>query len=646
MGLLALPFTTLATTVAGSFGVELSASAASIIGGVGALGVSVGLSLVSAALMPQPTTDPANGQIETQQSIPTRKFVYGRREISAPKGFWKSDLRGQAPNLIKILLVHDGELDAFETTWGDDRICQIDGNGFVDNGPFFQAGEARLQLAYHMGTANQLVDSLMQFYFPTTWTDSHRLRGVAYVVVNAKGVDSENYLQTYPQGEPQFKFTIRGRKLWDPRDPDSSADVPATWLWSDNAALAILDWLAMHPKGYKIDRTRLDIDSFIAMADLCDELVPLKDGGSELRYRVAEEVDLHTPRTDVLARLRAACASTLYKTGEGKWALRGGKWTDPTVLVDSARGHIIDSDITDGPDALKRYNVLEIRYLQPDNHYVANDAKRWENEHDTDFIAGIERTSGVDFTQVPSHGQARRLAKIMTAYENPTWMVSASLNFYGLHLVGEENLNLNTAEPDEDGSDLNGPYWLEPGLMLLENGAVVTINARSADPSAFDWNALTEEGDSPSILPPSGAEDDYTPGTPPDVPDDFDITAGVRSVVASWTRENSGPTQDQWIFRVWRGLTTDFDDAYEISGPRYPNGTSTERGPEAMTFYYPALGGVAYRYWLTVENQVGDRATPVGPVTATATSTGEWFIEDDFGNLLMDDDGDSLTLPV
>jgi hypothetical protein len=93
-------------------------------------------------------------------------------------------------------------------------------------------------------------------------------------------------------------------------------------------------------------------------------------------------------------------------------------------------------------------------------------------------------------------------------------------------------------------------------------------------------------------------------------------------------------------------LADDFDDAWEISGPRYGNNTSSERGPELMTFTYPAVGDIDYRYWLTVENQVGDRGVTVGPVAATAARSGEWFIEDDSGSLLTDDAGVLLTLPA
>lgn len=644
MGLLSVPIAALATSVAAAGGVELTATAASLIGGIGAIGLATGLALIAGLLAQPPVPEPSDGQIETTQAIPSRKTLYGRREVSGALGMKKVENHGDAPNLLKIILIHDGELDAIETFWGDDHILHFDENGFVNNGPFHQAGADRLQMSFHDGNSEQPADDLLLFYFNTIWTADHRLRGIAYAVVNAKGVQSDNFMETYPHGEPSFKFTIRGRRLYDPRDPDSDPDIPSTWIWSDNAALAILDWLTFHPKGYLIPRDRLDMASFTAMASVCDEVVPLKDGGSELRYRVAYEVDLHTPKTDVLAKLRAACAATLYKTAGGKWAIRVGKWTAPTVTIDSARGHIIQSDITDGVGALKRYNVLEVRYLQPDNHYVENDADRWEDADDEDFIAGIERVQGVDFTQVPSHAQARRLAKILMAYDNPAWLAKMSLNYYGLNLVGEENLILHTAEPDEEGSDLDGNYWLDPGMLLLDNGAVVQVDVRSCDSTAFDWDAATEEGDPPPILPPAELDDKYEVGVPPDNPVDFAVDPGERSVLFSWTRVNAAANEDFYIARIWRGLTTSFADAVEISGPRYGNGRSTEAGDEVMTFLYPARGGIAYRYWLTVENPVGDRNTPVGPITATAVSSGESFVSDDFGSLLKEDASDSLTL--
>jgi hypothetical protein len=95
------------------------------------------------------------------------------------------------------------------------------------------------------------------------------------------------------------------------------------------------------------------------------------------------------------------------------------------------------------------------------------------------------------------------------------------------------------------------------------------------------------------------------------------VTGGVRQAEASWT-----PPSDAafYIARLWRAASgAAYTDAIEVSGPRYlprhPDGTATT---DVMAHTDPVPAG-SYRYWLTVENPVGDRNTPVGPLAVTVT---------------------------
>lgn len=615
-GALAAPIAAIATAAGAS------SALASTIGAIGAIALGVGLTFVAGLLFRPEQPDPTSGQIETQQPVPPRTFVYGRMEVSGSIGFKKVQPPG---NLAKIVILADGEIDAIETEKVDDVIAVFDEDRYVDNA-FIQDGDKKVAVYPHFGTDDQPADATLMAMFPDIWTADHRLRGITYVVVVCEGAASDDYLGAYPNGEPVYKAVIRGRRVWNPRDADQDPDVSATWLWSDNAALCVLDWICMHPKGYGIDRAKIDIDSFEVMADLCDELVPLKDGGSEKRYRVATQVSLKEPRTDVLARLREACDGHLYITGEGKWAIRGGQWTEPTVTLDTELGHVIEAEMRDGVDALSRYNELAITFLSPNHNYGKAECDPWQDTDDPEFLAGKVITQPLDLLQVPSHGQARRLAKIRMAFDNPDWIVSpCRTNFYGLHCIGERNITFNWEEPTET---LNGAYWLDQQMTMLENGTGMQLGLRSADSTSYAWDEYTEEGEAPPPLPPEDAE--FEEGVPPANADNFEATGGVRSVLLEWDIP-SDPAF--YIARVWRssGSGSSFDQAVEVSGPRYVP-TLSEAG-DLMSFLDPVPAG-DYDYWLTAENAVGDRSEPLGPVGATATSTGDYFIVDDYGRRL------------
>lgn len=641
-------------------GVTVPSGVASVIGSIGAIGLSTGLSVLAGALAGKPETpDPANGQIETQQQVPPRTFVYGRYETSGAIALKKKVPNEETPSLVKIIMVHDGELDAWETIWGDDRVCRLDENGYVDNGPFTQNDESRLQVFLHNGTDDQVADPTVLAKLPDLWTADHRLRGIAYAVIVPHGLDSTNYLQAYPHGEPNFKFTIRGRRLWDPRDSNQDPDVPASWIWTDNAALAILDWAAMHPKGYRsvgVMQSMLDIPSFIDMAELCDELVPLayppgsgNVTGSERRYRIATQVDLKNElRKDVMARLRAACDGHLYKTGSGTWALRGGRWNGPSVTLkaydtDSNNGHIIEAEMRDGVDALSRFNETAITFLSPNNHYGQGECDPWQRVDDPEFLEGKVRTVSRDWTQVPSHGQARRLEKIMAEKLNPDWVGTLRTNFYGLNAIGEETATLSWSEPEEAG-DVDGDYWLDPAdVTMLEDGTGMHFAVRSAVSTSFDWDPATEEGAYPKVLPPSDI--DFIEGEPPEDPVDFAVVAASRAAVLSFTYDAGDGDNPIYIGRFWRssGISgATFDDAIEVSGPRYRQ----HKVDSGLLEWTDTAPEGEYEYWLTVENANGDRGAPIGPLLASITYDDEFFLTDDFGNMLADTSGDLITAEV
>lgn len=594
----------LAPIIAGLGKIGITGFAAQLLGGIGSLVIGTGLSLVAGMLFRPEQPEPASGQIETQQPVPPRTFIYGRMKVSGPIGFKK--VKSGTSILHKIVLIHDGRLDEYETLELDDRICHLDIDGYVENA-FIQDSVKRVQIFLYDGLEGQTADPTLMAAFPGIWTADHILSGIAYVVVVCHGAGEEDFIGAYPNGEPNFKAVVRGRRVYDPRDPFHDPDDPGTFLWSDNPALCILDWVTMHPKGFRIPRSRFDIPSFEALADICDELVPLSTGGSEKRYRVAMQVSLKEPRVDTLKRLREACDAHFYLTGDGLWAIRGGEWTAPTVTIDSSLGHVLEAQMSDGVNALSRYNELAIRFLSPDHNYAEAECDPWQNTADPEFIDGKVITASLDLLQVPSYTQARRLAKQIMAYENPAWLASVRTNFYGLHAIGERNIIFNWSEP---GEDFDGEFWVDPQMTIMESGTGTDLSLRSADPDSYDWDEDTEEGLKPPILPPEDAE--FTEGVPPTNPTVFTVTPSTRAVTAAWT----APADDAfYIARLWRatsGSGVSFDDAIEVSGPRYgkpsENMATTDRVPAGT-----------YDYWLTVENAIGDRNTPVGPESATIT---------------------------
>ncbi|MGL4480443.1 MAG: LamG-like jellyroll fold domain-containing protein [Aeromonas veronii] len=93
------------------------------------------------------------------------------------------------------------------------------------------------------------------------WDDTHRLRGIAYAYARLK-FDQE----AWPYGIPNISAVVRGKLVYDPRT--------ATTAWSDNPALCIRDYL-LAQDGLRCAPEEIDETSFMAAANVCDELVPI-----------------------------------------------------------------------------------------------------------------------------------------------------------------------------------------------------------------------------------------------------------------------------------------------------------------------------------------------------------------------------------
>lgn len=108
----------------------------------------------------------------------------------------------------------------------------------------------------HLGGVDQAANADAVAAFPDTWTSNHRLRGRAYVYVKLDY--DENW---WPNGIPNIKAVVRGKKVYDPRT--------GLTVWSDNWALCLRDYLtSSQGLSAAVDNTNV-----IAEANICDETV-------------------------------------------------------------------------------------------------------------------------------------------------------------------------------------------------------------------------------------------------------------------------------------------------------------------------------------------------------------------------------------
>ena len=192
--------------------------------------------------------------------------VYGRRQVGITRVFVESSGTDNE-YLYMAGVVCEGEIEEIEQIFIDDKRVIFDGD--LDHGVvrevlggdanFYKDGESYIQIQAFNGTDDQVASSILTN--STNWTSNHRLRGVCYVAFRFK------WNQDLFSSIPQVRVTLKGKKVYDPRD--------TTTKWTPNSALVLLDYLRnnRYGKGLPDSAFESDFASFKTSATESDTLI-------------------------------------------------------------------------------------------------------------------------------------------------------------------------------------------------------------------------------------------------------------------------------------------------------------------------------------------------------------------------------------
>lgn len=493
----------------------ISGTLAYIVGGVVIGAAALAASALAGALLPKnasaPKPKPSDRQATIRQSVGPRLRFYGRVKVGGTVWFFES----KAGILYTGVTINWGQISAIQEVWLNDSQVTLGGNGDVEQAPYYRPnGDHVANILIKMGESSQTAHAELIAAFPTEVTADHRLRGEANLLARYTEVAADVISEVYPQGNPSTRLVIDASIVRSVRTGEP--------IWSDNVSDAIYDYLtavdgAGFPYGCGYDVSEVDLESFQDFADLCDEPVPLKAGGTIKRYRLWGGYAMNEDQRNVLPRMLAAADADLYVNTAGKIAIRGGRWVPPTLTLDSAKGHIISGEFHQGQMALAAYNELTITYTEPGLDYQEAEAQTWRDVANI-AMRGEVLTNQLDLLDVPNHAQARRLGKIRTAKDNPEWIGTIITNFYGLNALGEETIHVKF---DPLGIDTT---FMVRDVRILDDLSGCQISISSLGASAYEWDAPLEEGTGPSDPPDTTSEIDLPP------PEDFAVVAKERNI--------------------------------------------------------------------------------------------------------------------
>ncbi len=464
------------------------------------LGASYLLARLSQSMIDTPSPGSQARELSQPSERPPYRFVYGTTKAAGSPvairvrgnilyACWLLNSRPSAGDFTLYLedreVAHSGDPYDFET------------GATATNAPF--AG----YLKFWIGRGDQTAPPA-QFLSEVPWTvseddlfkatDAWKGRTVLWARIDAGPQGSRN--DRWPAAPPQVKVLGAWSKVWDPREELQDADDPDTWTYSDNHALCCLDALRRNPiEAYRL--ANIDIDRFTAAADICDQAVALKAGGTEPRYRVsgtlvwsggAELEDQVLP---------------LFRAGAARVSRVGGKISIvPGVARTAVSGLALTDALGSGLDAnfLARGDDLatqvRVSYLSAARGYEEAELTPWDIPGAQDEDGGAPRVVSFALHLCASATQAMRVRKILGLDLRRQKTLGLVLPPEAVQLVDGSVVPVSFPAPFDA---LNGTYEvtsIHPALDLTgQDGVALRCPAtlRIVDADQFDWTAATEE---------------------------------------------------------------------------------------------------------------------------------------------------------
>lgn len=280
------------------------------------------------------------------------------------------------------------------------------------------------------------------------WGSSRRLTGCAYVYFRIKRTGNDKKAESPLASGLPSRITVigEGALLYDPRKdstvPGGSGSHRATdqTTWGaytdaddcDNPVLQMLWWML----GWKINGklsvgcgvpyNRIDMESFITAANICDENVTLAIGGTQKRYRTSGTASDSDDRFEIINNLLTSINGTL-RDNAGKLTV--------TAMKNDLADYVLDFDESDmlgefgwqqTRGLTENYNVARGRFVDPSN----NSLYQMVDYPQVGFASpdGVERVMSLDLPYVEDGRRAQRIANQILQRNQYRGMFSTTFN--------------------------------------------------------------------------------------------------------------------------------------------------------------------------------------------------------------------------
>lgn len=500
---------------------------------------------------------PDDGSYNLKQNVPSLPFVLGR----VKKGGDYIFLEETGGNAYHIIVWAGHRIQAFVQHYlHDEKVTLNSGGAVIAPDHFFEGGNNYVTIATRLGQDAETAYSEVTSAFPTIWSSNCRGDGLASVMMRCETASSEDYLDVYPNQMPEHSAIGNGALLYDPRKDSTQGGSGShrfnnhnTWEFSQNLALMRL-WHLCHPVGGKLSYEAMYLPDWAHAADVCDQAVTNRTGGTENRYHGGFWFRANNDPTDVGRIIDEAAEMVVYERADGKIGVHAGEYVAPDVRITAASAYSVRVD----KNKRRANTVLAVRgrYVNTANDYNTEDAAIYGDPYGV-VDDDTERTKTFENQAIQSHNHCQRKQKLTYIRANAR-KVAVVADYTADNIRDLPYRRFVTVHYPSRGLveatiEITSSVTIDLRQMRISFSGIVV----SSDLYAF--NAATEEGEPGELveaLPDSG------------VPAPVDFSASIQTEVVS------GGSTAAYILATW-----DFVDnrlTYELEYERTSGSTGIQ----------------------------------------------------------------------
>lgn len=455
---------------------------------LGYAGLAYGAMLLQGLLVDKPSVPkPEDGSYNLKQNVPSLAYVLGRVKKGGDYAF----LEERAGVAYHIMVEAAHRIQGYVKHYLHDEPVTLSGGVVVSPGHFHKDSVANVKINTRVGLSAETAYSEIVSAFPEIWTAQHRGDGLATVMMSCATVDSETYLEVYPNQMPQHSTILDGHaEIFDPRT--------TTYGYTTNIGLFRL-WHLTHPVGGKLLMDDMYLPEWQNAANVCDQIVINRIGGVELRYHGGMWFRANNDPVEVGRNMDQAAELVVYERPDGLVGVHAGEFVEPDIRL-TAKDIIniqVDGNTRDSSTVL----AVRGRYVNTDQHYNTADAAIYGDP----YADETERTKTVDNVLIQSHNHVQRIQKVTYTRANAPRIAILA------HYEAAKNVPYRRfirVHVPPKATEVIVEITSSPKLSL--RNLTVEFSGIIVPDTLLDFNAATDEGapgSSVTILPPGGVPD-------------------------------------------------------------------------------------------------------------------------------------------